>query len=110
MLVGEVLDLHEVLYVHGMTKNLLSVSCLTYLKYRVEFDHQKVIIRSLNLDFNQVLAGRVKEGGLYKLLANPMKQRDLLTSSDNLCELWHKRFGLLNYGSPTFEEHGGWIP
>jgi hypothetical protein len=31
----EVLDLHKILYVFGMTKNLLSVSCLAYLKCRV---------------------------------------------------------------------------
>ena len=38
MLIGEVLDLYEALYVLGMTKNLLSVSCLIDLKCRVEFD------------------------------------------------------------------------
>jgi hypothetical protein len=42
----EVLDLHEVLYVPGMTKNLLLVSCLIDLKCRVEFDDQEVIIKS----------------------------------------------------------------
>jgi hypothetical protein len=95
----EVLELHEVLYVLGMTKNLLSVSCLTDLKCRVEFDDQEVIIRSHSLDPGRVLAGGVREGGLYRLLADPMKQRTLLTSNDNLCELWHRRFGHLNYGS-----------
>jgi hypothetical protein len=45
------------------------------------------------------LARGVREGGLYRLLVDPVKQRALLTSSDNLCELWHKRFGHLNYGS-----------
>jgi hypothetical protein len=33
------------------------------------------------------------------LLADPMKKRALLISCDNLCELWHRRFGHLNHGS-----------
>jgi hypothetical protein len=34
----EVLELHEVLYVLGSTKNLLSIYCITNLKCRAEFD------------------------------------------------------------------------
>ena len=44
------MELHEVLYVLSMTKNLFLVSCLTYLKCRVEFDDQEVIIRSYSPD------------------------------------------------------------
>jgi hypothetical protein len=36
MLVGEVLDLHEVLYVPSMTKNILLVSFLIDLKCKIE--------------------------------------------------------------------------
>jgi hypothetical protein len=36
--IGEVLELHEVLYVLVMTKNLISVFCLIDLKCRVKFD------------------------------------------------------------------------
>jgi hypothetical protein len=50
MLAGEVLELHEVLYVLGMTKNLLLVSCLINLKCKVEFDDQGVIIKSHSPD------------------------------------------------------------
>jgi hypothetical protein len=46
---GEVLELHEVLYVLGLTKNLLLVSCLTDLKCMVEFDDQQVIIKNTAL-------------------------------------------------------------
>jgi hypothetical protein len=38
MLVREVLDLHEVLYVPSMTKSLLLVCCLIDLKCRDGFD------------------------------------------------------------------------
>jgi hypothetical protein len=45
----EVLELHEVLYVLGLTKNLLSISCLIDLKCMVEFDDQQVIIKKCSL-------------------------------------------------------------
>jgi hypothetical protein len=50
MLAGEVLELIEILYVLGLTKNLLSVSCLIDLKCMVEFDDQQVIIKKCSLD------------------------------------------------------------
>jgi hypothetical protein len=94
MLAKEVLELREVLYVPSMTKNLLLVSCLIELKGRANFEDQKVIIKT-----SRVLARGVREGNLYRQLAGLVKQRALLTSSDNLRKLWHKRFGHLNYGS-----------
>jgi hypothetical protein len=50
MLVREFLDLNEVIYVLGMHKNIILGSCLTDLKHKVEFDDEKVIIRSKNPD------------------------------------------------------------
>jgi hypothetical protein len=49
MLVGEVWDLHEILYVLGITKELLLVSCLIDLKCKVDFDDEGVIIRRHSL-------------------------------------------------------------
>lgn len=46
-----------------------------------------------------ILVNSCSKGILYRLLANHMKQKALLTSSDNLCELWQRRFGQRNYGS-----------
>lgn len=77
------MELHEVLYVLGMTEIFLSVSCLIDLKHRVEFDDQGVIIRCHSLDIGRVLAG-----GFYRLLANPMKHRTLLTMT--LCVSFDK--------------------
>jgi hypothetical protein len=82
-----------------MTKNLLSVSCLTNLKCRAEFDDQEVIIKSRTLILVEFWPEELGRVAFTRLLADPMKQRALLTNSDNLCELWHKRFGHLNYGS-----------
>jgi hypothetical protein len=44
MPLGDVLELNDVLYVLGLTKNLLLVSTMTDLKCVVEFDDKQVII------------------------------------------------------------------
>jgi hypothetical protein len=41
----EVLELHEILYVPDLTKNILLVSCFTNLKCMVKFDDQQVSIK-----------------------------------------------------------------
>jgi hypothetical protein len=45
MPLDDVLELNDVLFIPGLIKNLLSVSCITNLHCVVEFDAQKVIIR-----------------------------------------------------------------
>jgi hypothetical protein len=46
-----------------------------------------------------VLAKVVREGDLYRYPTDLMKLRDLSFSSGNICKLWYKIFGHLNYGS-----------
>jgi hypothetical protein len=53
---SDVLELDDVLYVPGLTKSLLLVSCMTDLQCMVEFDGQQVIIRKCSLEPGQVLA------------------------------------------------------
>jgi len=50
MPLGHVLELNDVLYVLGLTKNLFSISCMTNLKCMPKFDDQQVIIRKRSLD------------------------------------------------------------
>lgn len=69
------------------------------MKCKTKFDDQGVIIRSHNPNPGLVLDKGIREGGIYKLLVDTMKKRALLTSNGNLCELWHKIFGHINYGS-----------
>jgi hypothetical protein len=69
------------------------------LKCRVKFDDQELIIRRHSPVLGRVMAKGVREGGLYRLLADAMKKRALLINIDNLCELWHKIFDHLNYRS-----------
>jgi hypothetical protein len=64
---GDVLELNDVLFVLGLMKNLLLVSCMIDLHCVVKFDAQKVIIR----DRTHVVAKGVQVGGLYRLQAYP---------------------------------------
>jgi hypothetical protein len=40
MPLGDVLELSDILFVHGLRKNLLSVSCMTDVQWRVAFEGQ----------------------------------------------------------------------
>lgn len=75
---SDVLGLNDVLYVFGLTKNLLSVSAMADLQC-------------------QGLARRMCEGGIYKLVVYPRKHDSLMHDGDKLCKLWHKRSGHLHY-------------
>ena len=48
MLAGEFLKLHGVLSVPRLTKNLLSISCMTNLNCMAQCDDQQMIIRKCN--------------------------------------------------------------
>ena len=49
----------------------------------------------LNEDMSSTMDIGVKEGNVYQLLGNPIQA--LVHETVNPCELWHRRFGHLNY-------------
>jgi hypothetical protein len=59
------------LFVLGLTNNLLSVSCMTYLHCIVAFEGQECIISNCSLASPRTLARGVRDGGLYILLDDP---------------------------------------
>jgi hypothetical protein len=69
---SDVLELNDVLFVHGSMKNLLLVSCLEKLQYRVAFEGQCCTISNCSLASLGTLARGVEEGGIFKLLVDPM--------------------------------------
>ena len=87
----------KILYVHGIKKNLLSISTLEDKGFRVTFMEGKAILwhKDINLESSIMIGVRV--GGLYKLLGHPVQA--LVHKTINLCELWHHRFGHLHYGA-----------
>jgi hypothetical protein len=94
-----VLELNHFLYVPGLTRNVLLVSTMTNLKCVTKFDDKKVIVIDCSYKDVRVLAKGVREGSLYRLLADPMKHDALVHDYNKLREIWHKIFGHLLCGS-----------
>jgi hypothetical protein len=69
---GDVLELDHILLVPSLRKNLLLVSCMTYIHWRVSFEGQQCTIRDCSLASPRNLARGVREGGLYMLLSDPV--------------------------------------
>jgi hypothetical protein len=83
MPLGDVLELSDVLFVPSLKKNLLLVSCMIDVQWRVAFEGQQCTINDCSLASPRTLARGVREGGLYRLLVDPMA---LVHSSERLDE------------------------
>ena len=92
---GMVLHIDNVLYVTGLKKNLLSIASLEDKGYRVLFMDKKVLLWAKDEDLSSAIQIGVQEGGLYK--ASKDFTHALVLHSVDPCELWHRRFGHLQY-------------
>jgi hypothetical protein len=66
LLNGYVCHIHNVVYVLGIKKNLISMSTITVQNLKVEFFKNYCIVKDL-LEQYIIIETRVREGGLYKL-------------------------------------------
>ena len=85
------------MYVPSIKKNILSVSALEDKGFRVTFMEGKALLWHKDSNLSSALVIGVREGGLYKLLDHPIQA--LVHKTNNLCELWHRKFGHLHYGA-----------
>lgn len=93
----------EILYVPSLKKNLLSVGVLEEKGYTVAFTHGKAIMWPSDGDMSSNIVIGVKEANVYRLTGNPIQAQ--VHTVMNPCELWHRRFGHLNYHSlPSFPD------
>jgi hypothetical protein len=69
---GDVLELSNILYVLGLKKNLLSISCKTYNHCSVSFERQECTINDSSLTSPSTLSREVREGGIYRLIFYPV--------------------------------------
>ena len=69
---GWVLHLEEILYVHGLKKNILSVGVLEEKGYTVAFSKGKAIMWPSNESMSSAMEIGVKVGNVYWLLGNPI--------------------------------------
>lgn len=92
---GIPLHLRDVLFALGIKRNLISISALEGKGYHVAFVDGKVLAWKKNSDFQTAREIGVRCDSLYKLSDCPIHALSHDTSDSN--ELWHKRFGHLNF-------------
>ncbi|KAH7431637.1 hypothetical protein KP509_08G058000 [Ceratopteris richardii] len=108
---GEKKTLDNVLLVPLLTKNLLSVGTMTEKGLRIEFEGQQCLIKDPKNSYKVVARGR-KQGKRFKLegevsafsaMGNDKAAPIMRT------ELWHKRYGHLNFNSTCMLKEKGMV-
>jgi hypothetical protein len=89
------MKMKDVLYVPGLTKNLLSISTLEKKGFRVAFIDGEVLMWSKEKTMEEAIVIGKEEGGLYKLKGH--SEATMTHSIENPCELWHRRLAHINY-------------
>jgi hypothetical protein len=92
---GNSLKMKDVLYVPGLTKNLLSISSLEKKGFRVSFIDGYILIWAKGETLNEAIIIGSEENGLYKLKGH--SEAAMTHAIENSCELWHKRLAHINY-------------
>jgi hypothetical protein len=86
-----------VLYVLGLTENLISVSTLEDKGYEVTFRKGKMFIRPGGSSEMMDRMIGIREEKVYRLHVQPW--RELASITTNLGELWHKRMAHIHFGA-----------
>jgi hypothetical protein len=87
------MKMKDVLYIPGLTKNLLSISALEKKGFKVAFIDGEVLVWGKTME-EAIVIGK-EEGGLYKLKGH--SEVAMTQSIENPCELWHRRSAHINY-------------
>jgi hypothetical protein len=92
--------LRNVLYVPGLEKNLVSISCLEDKGNIIAFMDGKVLSqhKDSNIENARVIGSR--EGNLYRLLEQ--NEEALVHDKVNPNEIWHRRYAHINYQALPF--------
>ena len=83
------MKMKDVLYVPGLTKNLLSISTLDKKGFRIAFIDGEVLMWPKGKTIEDAIAIGTEEGGVYKLKGH--SDAALNHSNESPCELWHRR-------------------
>ena len=86
------LELHKVLFVPNLAKNLLSVPAIALMRAKVYFDKEKCIVMK---DGKEFVIGQLSSNRLYTVDTTEFAQT--VTETDKPTpEVWHQRLGHLN--------------
>jgi hypothetical protein len=92
---GNNVHLNNVLYVPGLKKNLVSISCLEDKGDIITFVDGKVLVWPKHSSIDNARVIGIREGRLYKLLGQ--NAQALVHDELNPSELWHRRYAHLHY-------------
>jgi hypothetical protein len=92
--------LSNVLYVPGLEKNLVSISCLEDKGNIIAFMDGKVLSWHKNSSIEDARVIGSREGNLYRLLER--NEEALVHDEVNPNELWHRRYAHINYQALPF--------
>jgi hypothetical protein len=92
---GNSMKMKDVLYVPGLTKNLLSISSLEKKGFRVAFIDGEVLMWAKGETINEAIIIGSEENGLCKLKGH--SEAAITHAIENSCELWHRRLAHINY-------------
>jgi hypothetical protein len=92
---GNSINMKDVLFVPGLTKNLLSISSLEKKSSRVSFIDGEVLMWAKGETLNEAIIIGREENGLYKLKGR--LEASMTHAIENSCELWHRIFSHINY-------------
>ena len=87
--------LHDVMYVLGLKKNLVSISALEVKGMRVAFIRGKVLTWPMESCMRDAFTLGLRLGGLYGVNGRPIWA--LVRVNNHQSELWHWRFAHLHY-------------
>jgi hypothetical protein len=94
------MTLTEVLYVPSLKKNLVSISTIEEKGYEVLFHDGQVLLfpRGSSITSAKVIGTRHER--MYKFFFQPVRALiHSTTSSNDLCEIWHRRMAHLHHGA-----------
>lgn len=92
---GGNVHLNNILFILGLKKNLLSISCLEEKGDITSFINGKVLVWGKDSSIDKAKVIGIREGRLYRLLtplSHALVHLDISSS-----ELWHRRYGHLHY-------------
>jgi hypothetical protein len=91
--------LRDVLYVPGLKMNLISISTIEERRYEVLFRDGLVLLFCKGSSITSAKVIGTQHDKFYKLMYQPASALYHTTSSNNLCELWHRRMAHLHHGA-----------
>jgi hypothetical protein len=91
------MKMKDILYVPGLTKNLLSISTLEKKGFKVAFIDGEVLMWAKGETMKEAIIIGNEEGGLYKLKGH--SEVTLTHAIENPCELWHRILAHINYNA-----------